>query len=497
MLASNFGASSSASGIFNLDTYYAAFRLPDLLFNLLSYGILSSAFVPIFVEILKRENKEAAFKFANEILHAIGTGILVLSGVLFVFTPFLIKLFVPGFGEIDFQTTINLTRLMLVTPFLFTIGSVAGGIQNSLHKFLGIALAPALYNLGIIGGIVFFSHNFGVYGVAIGVIIGAFLNVFSQLAGLLKTGFSYMWPRKWFTPRVKEMIKLSLPRIFGMSVTQISLIVDTIIASTLATGSIAIVNFASNLESLPIGIIGISVAIVSFGMLAEYAAEGKIEELANELSVNIRRILFFLMPLGFGMLALRFQIVRLLLGRGKFNWTDTILTANTLGVFLSGLIFGGIVFSLARGFYALKDTKTPVLIGIISVIANIVCVFIFTKILGLGTYGLAAANSFADIINASLLIILLSKRLKRPLLNFSEIAKFIIASLIMTIFIQIAKLQFANIFSDIDTYLELTIQTVAASIVGIAVYFGVCTALKCKDSKEIIKKLTAYSERIK
>ena len=208
---------------------------------------------------------------------------------------------------------------MLVTPIFFTIGSIAGGMQNALHKFLALSLAPVFYNIGIIGGIVFLSKTYGVYGVAIGVAIGAFLNMLVQLPSILKFGFRFSPSPKWWTARVREMVLLSLPRILGMSATQVSLIVDTIIASTLAAGSITIINFAANLESLPIGIVGVSVAIVSFGVLSSHAADQNMIEFKKEISTNLRKILFLLIPLAFGMFSLRFQIVKIVFEKGAFT----------------------------------------------------------------------------------------------------------------------------------------------------------------------------------
>lgn len=486
LLASGFGTLGT-DPIFNLDTYYAAFRLPDLLFNLLSYGVLSAAFVPLFTEILHKEGRKQANRFTNQILHTLGSAILIFSLVLFILAPYVIRIFLPGFSEENVTTTANLARIMLVTPILFTIGSTLGGVANALHKYIGLAVAPIVYNLGIILGILFLAKPYGVYGVSVGVVFGALLHLIAQIPQLLKAGFRYEFPKRFFGTHVREMIKLSLPRIFGMSVTQISLIVDTVIASTLASGSIAVINFAANLESLPIGIIGISVAIVSFGTLAVYSAEGNLTEFIAEIKTNIRRILFLLIPLALGMFTLRFQIVRLILGRGKFDWSATILTANTLGVFLSGLIFGSLVFLLARGFYALKNTKTPVTIGIIAVLSNIVFSILFTKIWKLGPYGLALSNSIADILNTSLLIILLSRTLKASLLDFGEIAKYIVSGLLMVGIVQLTKIAFGYVFADIDTYVELTIQTASAVILGATVYFGMCWVLRCKEIPSIKK----------
>lgn len=461
LLARQFGA--------ELDTYYAAFRMPDFLFHQLSYGVLAAAFVPIFVEIFRKENKETAFRFASDVMRLTVLIITSFSIILFILAPYILPIFVPGFSDEALATTVTATRIMLVTPIFFTIGSIAGGIQNAMHRFFALSLAPIFYNLGIIGGIVFLSKTYGVYGVSIGVAIGAFLNMAIQLPAIIKTGFKYVPSLKWWNTRVKEMVLLSLPRILGMSVTQISLITDTIIASTLAAGSITVINFAANLESLPMGVIGISVAVVSFGTLSAHAADQNTAEFVKEISTNLRKILFLLIPLAFGMAVLRFQIVQIVLEKGAFTTTDTALTANTLGFFLIGLMFGGIMFLLARGFYALKNTKTPVATSIAAVIINIIASILLTKVWKFETYGLAIANSIADIFNASVLLILLSKRLNANIINLKEIGKFFAAAILMLIVVNFTKNYFENVY----------MQTAVSVITGALVYFGACWGMRC------------------
>lgn len=475
LLAATFGASSGGTGIFNLDAYYTAFRLPDLIYNLLAFGALSSAFIPLFAEIFEKKGKEEAFKFSNEIFHIVFGIVFIISVIFFFAAEPVMKLFVPGFSNVDRETAVGLTRLMLLTPMLFTIGSIAAGIHNARGRYAAIALAPILYNSGILVGIFFFAKKYGVYGPAIGVILGAALHTAVLLPGIFKDGLHLTFPRFQITNRVKEMVKLALPRIFGMSVTQISLVIDTILASTLATGSIAVLNFASNLESLPIGLIGVSVAVVSFGTLSGLAAEGKSEAFIVELKKNLRRILFLLIPISVGMFILRFQIVQLLLSRGKFSWHDTILTANTLGIFLAGLVFGGTIFLLARGFYALKNTKTPVKIGLFAVLVNLLLSILFTKIWPLGTYGLALANSTADALNAVLLAYALSAALKTAIIPLKDIGKFLLASFVMAGAVHLAKTATGYILIDVT----------AATLLGAAIYFWMCRRLGCQDAENL------------
>ncbi len=485
LLASQFGAGThGVNPLFNLDTYYAAFRVPDLLFNLLSYGILSAAFVPLFVEILKKEGREDAVRFTNQILHTVCLSITIISTLIFVAAPYFMSLFVSGFSPEQVAVTAHLTRIMMLTPLFFTISGISAGVGNATNRYLGIALAPIFYNLGILGGIFFLAPQHGVVGVAWGVTCGAFFNMLVQLPPLIKAGYRYSFPTTFWSVRVKEMVVLSLPRIFSMSVHQISLVIDTIIASTLASGSITVINLAANLESLPTSIIGISVAVVSFGTLSHHAAEGNFDALAQEVKINLRRILMLLIPITAGMLLLRTQIATLVLLRGKFSMATTLLTANTLGIFLSGLMFGGIVFLMARAFNALKNTKTPTIVGIIVVTINVLLSLFFTKVIRLNTYGLALANSCADVINASLMLILLTKRLKTSIFDTKEVLKYVASALVMAVAVYGVTVSVTGTLA----------QSIIGVVVGVVVYAGMCMVLK---SKEVLARLPrAFKEKI-
>lgn len=478
LLASQFGAGTGhlMGGIFNLDIYYAAFRIPDFLFNLLSYGILSAAFVPLFIEIGKKDGDRTALRFTNEVLHTMSILIAAISLILFVIAPYLINIFVPGFSPEEVVLTARLTRIMLLTPLFFTIGSIAGGVGNATQRFSGIALAPVIYNLGILGGIYFLAPHYGVVGVAWGVTCGAFFNMLVQLPPLIKAGYHYVVPTQLWSPQLKEMITLSLPRIFGMSVMQLSLLVDTIIASTLTAGSITIINFAINLESLPMSIVGISIAVVSFGTLAHHAADGNLKALADEVRLNLRRILMLLIPITLGMFVLRYQIVSLIFKRGLFTAEDATITATTLGIFLGGLVWVGMIYLLGRGFYAMKNTKTPVIISATAVALNMILSLFFTKVLHLDTYGLALANSLADFVNATLLIIFLSRKLKTSVLDLREALKYSVSAIIMAF----AAYGVSTLSQNVLT------QAITATCAGIVVYAGMGILLK---SEEIMARL--------
>jgi len=316
-----------------LDTYYAAFRTPDLVYNLLIVGALSAGFIPIFLE-LKEKNKKEAWLVTNSVLNILAIGSLVVCAILFIFTPFITQHIVPGFDESKQTMTILLSRIMLVSPIILGISSLVSGVLQSFKSFFIYSLTPIMYNLGIIIGAIFFVPRFGVEGLAYGVILGAVLHLMIQLPTLFKLGFRYTPVMDISNMFVKKIWKMMIPRTLGLATFQINLIIITIFASTLGGGSIAIFNFANNLQYFPVGIIGISFAIAAFPALSELAAKQKKDTMVNELIRTARQILFFILPMSILFLVLRAQIVRTVFGSGAFDWNDTIMTADTLAFFL-------------------------------------------------------------------------------------------------------------------------------------------------------------------
>jgi len=268
LLAKTFGA-TAGTGIYNLDAYYAAFRIPDLLYNLLIFGAVSAAFIPIFTQYKKEGRFDDAWAFASSMLHLMLIIILVVSGIVYIFAPYLVHLVASGFDEEALTLTVRLMRIMLLSPIIFAFSSILISIQDSFKEFFFRSLAPLFYNAGIIVGIIYFGQQFGVVGVTWGVIIGALLQLIIQLPALFQVGYCHKWLLGFRRPDVREAFRLIIPRVLGLSLTQLTLLVNTLIASFLMTGSITIFYLSDNLQALPLGIIAISFAITSFASLSE------------------------------------------------------------------------------------------------------------------------------------------------------------------------------------------------------------------------------------
>lgn len=477
LLAKTFGASGGA-GIYNLDTYYAAFRIPDMLYNLLILGAVSAAFIPIFTRYKKENDLKNAWEFASSMLHLMLLGILVLSGLAYLFAPFLAKLVASGFEKESFDLTIRLMRIMLLSPILFTLSSVFFSIQDSFKVFFYRSIAPLFYNLGIIAGVLFFGTRFGVVGVTWGVIIGAFLQLLVQIPALRKIHYRHAWLIGRKRQDVRTAFRLMIPRILGLSLTQLTLIVNTLIASFLATGSITIFYLADNLQALPMGMIGISFAITSFATLSELAAEPSPHPFAVEIRRVMGQILFLIIPATIGLMLLRHQVVNVIFDYGRFTADDALMTASVLGFLLFSLFAQSLIPLLTRGFYAFHNTRTPLFCGAVSVLIMITGSVGLAIGLGWGITGIAAAFSMGQVIYFLLLFTLLQRKVGEGLIDWMCTLKIVIISILMGSVVQMVKTTIPFGDGTLHQLMMLLIYTLA----GILVYFGMAAFLNLKEA---------------
>lgn len=463
ILASQFGAGDA------LDVYYAAFRVPDLIYNLLILGALSAAFIPVFTSLLAKEEEIEAWELVNVFLTTALLFLVALAAIFAIFAPYLVKIITPGFSGEKMQNVVTLTRIMFLSPIFLGISGIFGGILNSFKRFLIYSLAPLLYNLGIIFGALFLVKPFGIAGLAWGVVLGAFLHLAVQYPNVKLVGMKY-FPRLDFRNKnLRRVITLMIPRTMGLAVTQINLLVITIIASTLSAGSLTIFNFANNLQSVPLGFLSVPFVLAIFPTLSHLAAKEKWDEFIANFSKVFRQILFFIVPASVLMLVLRAQIVRIVLGSGKFDWEDTILTFQALGIFSVSLFAQCLVPLLARSFYALHNTRIPFYTGIASEAVNLILALTLSHYYGI--LGLVWAFSFASIVNMFLLVLILRKKFDNldDKKIISVVLKISLAALAAGLAAQLAK-YFVSIYANLDTFIGVSAQLLAASLLGIAVY---------------------------
>jgi putative peptidoglycan lipid II flippase len=482
ILAGQFGAGDT------LDIYYAAFRVPDLIFNLLVLGALSAGFIPIFTSLIKSplekiksligdEYKEA-WQLASNILNILGVGLLILCGLGVIFAPQIMRLITPGFSHEKIDLTIGLSRIMFLSPIFLGISSVFGGILQSFKRFFVYSMSPIFYNIGIIIGALYFVPIWGIYGLAWGVVLGAAAHMAVQIPALNQLGFKYSFKFEMKNPLVNKIWLMMIPRTMSLAISQLNLLVITIVASTMSSGSLAVFNFANNLQSFPVGIFGISFAIAAFPALSAAAFDKN--NLVKDLSLTVRQILFFIIPSTVLLLALRAQIIRVILGTGKFDWQDTLLTIDTLGFFAISLFAQALIPLLIRVFYARHNSKTPFIIGLIAALINIFLSIKFSE--SMGVAGLALAFSISNVVNLILLWVWLNFEIGKidEFKVFISTVKFSLAALLCGLAVQGVKLLIGSRI-DLDRFWEIAVQGLVAGLAGISVYLLVCYILKSEE----------------
>jgi putative peptidoglycan lipid II flippase len=477
-LAATFGAGNA------LDAYYAAFRVPDFIYNLAIVGSLSAGFIPVFAQYLETRTSKEAWRVAEEVLSVVGACMAVLCFLLAVFAPIVVPLTVPGFSPEKTQLTIQLARIMFLSPFFLGISAVMGGILQATRRFIAFSIAPVAYNLGIIFGATVLAPRIGVVGVAWGVVLGALLHCLIQTVVAIRLGVRRIpWP-SLKTEGVRRILKLMGPRTLGLAVSQLNLVVLLIFASGLSAGSVAVFNLANNLQGFPVSIIGISFAVAAFPILSKTAGRKDMEGFKQALSSAARKICFFILPFTALFFLLRAQIVRLALGAGVFGWSDTIRTATVLGIFVTSVLGQSLVPLLARAFYALQDTWLPLWVGLIAEIVNMSLAYLLRGPFGIS--GLVVAFSVSTYVNMFLLLLLL--RRKEGALGQGEFWRSFGVSLLASLAIILVgypvRQFFGTVFS-LTTFLQVAIQACAAGAAGSLAFLCVAWLLKSEELVEL------------
>lgn len=413
----------------DLSLFFAAFRLPDLVFEVLVFGTFASAFIPVFTKEIKKSEKEAWY-LASIVVNIGILSFTLIALLLSFFSGGLYKMITPGFSPYDQEIIANLAKILFVAQGFFVVSYVLTGVLESMRRFLIPALAPLMYNLGIIFGTLFLSERLGLLAPAIGVIVGAFLHFSIQLPLAIKLGFRFL-PDIKITQGVKRIGKLALPRIIEVAFLQILKFVELYFASIISVASYTYYTFGNSLQLLPIGLFGTSIAKAALPTLSGLSEE-KVK-FKNTLIKSLGEMIFLIAPLAITLIVLRIPIIRLVYGTDLFSWSATVETSTVLSAFGVGILFQALISLLSRGFYALHDTKTPVITSILSLTVVITLDYVFVRVMGLRVWSLALAFSAGSIIQATSLFILLFKKslgVKIGLSNLISFSKPIISSLL-------------------------------------------------------------------
>ncbi|OGY50134.1 MAG: murein biosynthesis integral membrane protein MurJ [Candidatus Buchananbacteria bacterium RIFCSPHIGHO2_02_FULL_40_13] len=491
ILAAQFGAGDT------LDAYYAAFRLPDLVYNILILGAISAGLIPVFTGLIVKKfgGENEAWKLINSVLNLLFLAVVVICALLFLSTPYLMPLITPGFSQEKMAMVISLSKIMFLSPIFLGLSAIFGSILQSFRRFFVYSLAPIFYNVGIIIGALYLVDYFGIYGLAWGVVLGSFFHLLVQIPPTFSLGYKYQAIFNWRDKNVRKVGRLLIPRTLTLIINQVNFLVVTVVGSTLAVGSLAIFNLSNNLQSFPLGIFGVSLAVAALPILSTLAVKNNLADFVSVISSTFRQTLFFIIPISILLYVLRAQIVRIILGSGAFSWLDTRLTAATLAIFALGLFAQGTLPLLVRGFYALHDTKTPFYIGLLALIANLTGLVFFAwvfswpnwfsffviaelkmadlwSVADLRVLAMQLAISFSSLINLFFLLLALRRKIGRldgrKILDSSM--RIIFASLGAGLFTY-ASLQLLAKLVMTETFLGLFFQGFIAGSIGLLGYW--------------------------
>lgn len=498
LLASHFGAGRE------LDIYYAAFQIPDFLSVIFLLGAGSAAILPVFQEYLV-ENREKAQQLISQVTTFFLLSALGVVALAFVLAPWFSGVIVPGFTSAERALTVVLMRIMLFSPILFGLSSIFSAVSQSFERFLAYAVAPVLYNLGIILGILFLAPLWGVAGLAVGVALGALLHLAVQYVSLSLLGFVPRFTMRPMDQGVKKIIALSAPRVLSLSFTQLTVIALIALASVLASGSISVFQFAQNLYFVPVGVFGVSYSVALFPRMSAAYIERNGERFFHEFFLGVRSILFWVVPSAALFFVLRGEIVAVVLGGRAFTPADIQLTAACLGVLAIAMIAAGVMPHLVKSFYALENTRAPLLVDVGGSIVSVILAFVFTKLVSYSTsfahmltallrvpevvhpevLGLALGFSLGLALNAFLLYIVLVPHAARVFgareqFPFVPMLKVIAASVIAGLVARAVRISFADAVSNGST-MPVLVYGLLAGAVGLLAYLTMLILLKSED----------------
>lgn len=460
-----------------VDVFWAAFRLPDMIFQIVVVGALSSAFIPVFSRHIG--NRDEANRLASSAITVVMGVMMALSILIMILAEPLSRVIAGGFTESQIEIMVNLTRIMAGAQLFFGFSSFLTGIIQSRKRFLIPALSPVLYNVGIIIGIVGLGRMFGIYGPAIGVIIGALLHLIAQIPLARSLGFQYR-PTLRVESGVREMGGLMLPRTLTLSLAQIESTVIIAFSSWLGLGMVTIVSIAQQLAGLPVRLVGIPIAQASLPFFARTG--DSLQNLARIVTSTILEMLYLALPASAIILVLRIPFVRLAYGADSFPWGETVMTGKLVAILAVSIAARSLTHIIVRVFYALHDTKTPFFIGLISTIINVGLSYYLLFIIGSGVMGMAVAITIAALVETAALASALYKRAnlsRREIVG--PLSKIVFATIVMGFSLWGPLRLLDQLIFDTTRTIPLIMLTITVSIIGLVVYVGLSYMLQIKE----------------
>lgn len=469
-----------------LDAYFAAFVIPDTLFQLLIIGALSAAFIPVFSQYLKAGNEKAS-ELASASINVITALFLILVVIVFIGSNGLSRLIAPSLDPESLMLLSKLLRIMLLAQVFFALSGFMTAIIQAHQRFLIPALAPIMYNLGIIGGIIFLAPSLGIFGPAVGVIAGSVMHFVIQIPLASRLGFRYSFAFDLHHSGVKEIRKLMPLRSLTLAVGQAERYVAVFITSGLAAGSLTIFNFARQLYLLPVTLFGTTIGQASFPTLSSEVASEHLEEFRKTLRSSLHQALYLSLPAAVIVLVLRLPAVRIAFGARNFPWEATLLTSKTVALLALAIPFQSAIGVLTRAFYALHNTKTPFVTTSISAAITVLLSVVFAEFANLGVVGLGIAIAVASFMHTLMLFYLLDKKAKILSAEMViPVLKMLVATAITGVFLWVPMRVIDRFILDTTKTINLLLLTISVLAIGMAVYINLSNILRIDQLKEVL-----------
>ncbi|MBH1956846.1 polysaccharide biosynthesis C-terminal domain-containing protein [Candidatus Saccharibacteria bacterium] len=477
------------------DAYIAAFTVPDFMFFILVSGALSVTFIPVFNQRLGTGNKKSAWELSTSMINFMALITLVASILMIIFAEPLIRYVIaPGLDESGIALATSMMRVIAINPFLFAIATVIASIQQAVGRFTFFALAPILYNIGIIIGLTVFTNGItifgwqvfegGIMGVALGVVLGSILQLIVSSIGLLGLGFDYQFKIFWKNKGFRKVLTLLPARSLDQGMDYLVGIVETNLASRLGAGTLAAYNNATTLHMAPINLIGVAISTAAFPKMTERLSQGRPDLFKSELQSILRVIIWLAMPVAAITFFTRGYLVNFIKNGGD------ALMAGLLGSLVVAILFRSIYYIAARSFYAQQDTKTPLYISIVAISLNIGLAIWFTMELNMGAYGLGFAQSIVAVVEVLILFTVMNRRIP-GLFDGALLRAFgrmTIATVIMSV-VTYGTLQFFQLQNDDQSFLATFPKFVAISLISAGVYLLVSRYLKLTEADPVLRRL--------
>ena len=477
------------SGVFgtgvSLDAFFSANRVPDILFNLMAGGALASAFIPMFATLLTQNNRPGAWRLASGIGNLLILGLGLAAALVWIAAPWIVpNVLVPGYDDpAQINLVVDLLRIQLIALVLFGISGLVMSILNAHQRFALPALAPSFNWLGWIIGIFVLVPRLGIYGLAWGVVLGALMHLLIQLPGLRGLQAHYSPTLGTSDPAVRQVGKLMVPRVFGVAVVQLNFLVNIILASTMVEGSLTGITLGFAIMLMPQIVIAQAIAIAALPTFSTQVARGEISEMRESLATTLRGVVFLSLPASIGLLILRRPIVSMLFERGEFDTRSTDLVAWALLWYAAGLVGHALVEIISRAFYALKDTRTPVLVGAaamgLNVILSLTLSIGFERIGWAPLGGLALANTIATALEALVLLWLMRDKLDG--LAFPRIRRGLVATAAASVVLAV----FLVLWSDGTNGNSVWLIGVGGVVFGAGIYWLAALLFRAPEARAL------------